>query len=72
MRRTLVGFPDEDLQMLDAISTSQHVSRAELIRLAVSNYIEKFKTVEDGKAFGAWKSKKLDGLAYQAKLRDEW
>ena len=73
MRRTLVGFPDEDLLLLDAISTSQHVSRAELIRLAVSNYIEKFRSNDDdASAFGVWKSQKIDGLAYQTKLRQEW
>ena len=73
MRRTLVGFPDQDLLMLDSISASQHVSRAELIRLAVANYIEKFKAIDDSDdAFGAWKAKKIDGLAYQAKLRQEW
>lgn len=72
MRRTLVGFPEKDLLMLDSISASQHVSRAELIRLAVSSYIEKFKSDDDAQAFGIWKAQKLDGLAYQTKLREEW
>jgi metal-responsive CopG/Arc/MetJ family transcriptional regulator len=73
MRRTLVGFPDQDLLMLDTISARHQVSRAELIRLAVSSYIEKFKAVDEADdAFGIWKVKKIDGLAYQAKLREEW
>lgn len=73
MRRTLVGFPDKDLQELDALSGIKHVSRAELIRQAVSMYIEKYKpAVKSEEAFGLWKAKKVDGLAHQEKLRDEW
>lgn len=76
MRRTLVGFADQDLSLLDEISASQHVSRAELIRQAVSNYLEQFKSADadkiTGDAFGLWRAKKVDGLAFQNKLRQEW
>ena len=73
MRRTLVGFSDKDLQELDALSGIKHVSRAELIRQAVSMYIEKYKpAVKSEEAFGLWKAKKVDGLAHQEKLREEW
>ena len=79
MRRTLVGFVDQDLSLLDKISASQHISRAELIRQAVSNYLEQFKSADAadadkaaGDAFGLWRAKKVDGLAFQNKLRQEW
>ena len=73
MRRTLVGFPDKDFEELDTLSGIQHVSRAELIRQAVALYIEKFKPADDAEeAFGLWKTKKTDGLAYQTRLREEW
>lgn len=73
MRRTLVGFSDKDMQDLDALSAVKHVSRAELIRQAVAMYIEKFRPEERSEeAFGLWKAKKIDGLAYQEKLREEW
>lgn len=73
VRRTLVGFSDKDIQELDALSEIKHVSRAELIRQAVSIYIEKFKPVERSEeAFGLWETKKIDGLTYQEKLREEW
>jgi metal-responsive CopG/Arc/MetJ family transcriptional regulator len=73
VRRTLVGFPDQDLSKLDAISAEQHVSRAELIRQAVSTYLEKFNPANaDDNAFGLWRGKKVDGLAYQNQLREEW
>ncbi len=73
MRRALVGIPEADLQSLDVLSQSQHVSRAELIRQAVSMYLAQFKPVENAdEAFGLWKDAGVDGLAYQAKLREEW
>lgn len=73
MRRTLIGFPDKVLDQLDAISSMRHVSRAELIRQAVALYIEGFKAQDSAEeAFGLWKSRGIDGLAYQTKLRDEW
>lgn len=73
MRRTLVGFPDEDFEELDTLSEIQHVSRAELIRQAVALYIEKFKPADNPEeAFGLWKTRETDGLAYQTRLREEW
>ncbi len=73
MRRALVGIPEADLQSLDALSQVQNVSRAELIRQAVSMYLAQFKPAEDANAaFGLWKGTRVDGLAYQSKLRDEW
>lgn len=73
MKRTLVGFSDKDIQALDALSDAKRVSRAELIRQAVSQYLEKFKTdAPAADAFGLWADKKIDGLAYQQRLRDEW
>jgi metal-responsive CopG/Arc/MetJ family transcriptional regulator len=73
MKRTLVGLPDQDFQALDTISSVKHVSRAELIRQAVSQYLEKFKSepVPDN-AFGLWSDRKEDGLAYQQRMREEW
>ena len=73
MRRTLVGFSDRDLSELDALSALKRVPRAELVRQAVGAYLDKIRpadTADD--AFGLWKDKKVDGLAYQKKLRDEW
>lgn len=73
MRRTLVGFTEGDLDALDALSEVKHVSRAELIRQAVSSYLEKYKPADvTEEAFGLWKTRKMDGLAYQTRLREEW
>ncbi|MBV5297900.1 MAG: ribbon-helix-helix protein, CopG family [Rhodoferax sp.] len=73
MKRTLVGFSDQDIQELDSLSALRRVSRAELIRQAVSQYLQKLKTAESPDlAFGLWANKAEDGLAYQQRLRDEW
>lgn len=73
MKRTLVGFSDRDIQALDALSDVKRVSRAELIRQAVSQYLEKFRSdAATTDAFGLWADKRVDGLAYQQRLREEW
>ena len=76
MRRALVTLPESDLLALDALSGDQNVSRAELIRQAVSMYLAKFTPADSShdadRAFGLWQHKGVDGLSYQARLRDEW
>jgi len=73
MKRTLVGFSDRDIQALDAVSAAKQVSRSELIRQAVSQYLEKFRPEDvPDLAFGLWRDKTEDGLAYQQRMRDEW
>ena len=73
MRRALVGISEQDLSQLDQLSAVRQVSRAELIRQAISMYLEKFKPADQAdQAFGLWKDQEIDGLAYQTKLRDEW
>lgn len=69
--RTLVDIPDRQVEELAMICDAKRVSRAEVIRQAIAVFIEQNKpSVVD--AFGIWKSKKVDGLAYQEKMRAEW
>jgi len=69
--RTLVDIPDRQIKRLTAICEAEKVSRAEIIRQAISSFLEQKKTgtVE---AFGLWKGRKVDGLAYQEQVRSEW
>jgi metal-responsive CopG/Arc/MetJ family transcriptional regulator len=69
--RTLVDIPDRQIKDLTAICKTENVSRAEIIRQAITAYLEKKKpdTVE---AFGLWRQKKVDGLSYQEQARSEW
>ena len=71
--RTLVDIPQEWITLLDRETAVEKVSRAELIRRAISGFLEtrrKKKNIRD--FFGIWKSRKIDGVAYQRKLRSEW
>jgi predicted transcriptional regulator len=73
MKRTLVGLSDQDFLALDTLSEAKRVSRAELIRQAVSQYIARLKSEPaSDAAFGLWAGKNEDGLAYQQRLREEW
>ena len=69
--RTLIDIPDKQISDLTIICKTEKVSRAEIIRQAISAYLEKKKpgTVD---AFGLWKERQTDGLAYQERVRSEW
>lgn len=62
--RISVDIPDEQIEDLAAICKIRKISRSELIRQAISEYIEQNKPSFD-KAFGIWKDKKID-------IRSEW
>ncbi|WP_253308469.1 MULTISPECIES: CopG family transcriptional regulator [unclassified Rickettsia] len=72
--RTIIDIPDTQIKILDQLSQKKKISRAQIVRQAVTNYItdytESKKSYES--AFGIWKDKKLDSLTYQSKLREEW
>lgn len=74
--RTLVDIPDEQINDLTVICEAKKVSRAEVIRQAISFYIGTNKLMP-ADVFGLWKAKQpasivLDGLAYQEQARAEW
>jgi metal-responsive CopG/Arc/MetJ family transcriptional regulator len=72
--RTIIDIPDAQIKILDQLSKNKRLSRAHIIRHAldiyISNCVKSKKSYES--AFGIWKNKKLDALAYQRNLRDEW
>ena len=69
--RTLVDIPDRQIKDLTAICEAEKVSRAEVVRRAIADYLEK-KKPGAAEAFGLWKDRKVDGLAYQEQVRSEW
>jgi hypothetical protein len=69
--RTIIEIPDVQIDLLSNLVEQENISRAELIRRAISEYIARYPTKTDN-AFGLWKGKKVDGLEYQNKMRDEW
>lgn len=72
--RALVDIPDDDLKALSDLGKVKHVSRASLIRQAVSQYLNKQRTDREISGFGLWKrcGHREDGLAYQKRMRREW
>ncbi|MEO8737575.1 MAG: CopG family transcriptional regulator, partial [Edaphobacter sp.] len=70
--RTLVDIPDEDLGRLNELSSARRVSRAELVRSAISLFLRTHGGDVADEAFGLWTDSKEDGLAYQKRMRSEW
>jgi metal-responsive CopG/Arc/MetJ family transcriptional regulator len=70
--RTLVDIPERELELLTRLSAEQRVSRAELVRRAVSAYLEPHQLPASRSVFGLWRDREDDGLAYQERIRSEW
>ncbi len=70
--RTIVDLPEQQIERLREIGDRQGLSRAELVRRAVAEYLARHQGEGGEEAFGLWKKRKVDGLAYQDKLRKEW
>jgi Ribbon-helix-helix protein, copG family len=74
--RTIIDLPEYQVDALRLIEERKNVSRAELIRQAVAQYV--VRNLESPEAFGAWKPKSpslkkaIDGVVVQKKLRAEW
>ena len=65
--RTLIDIPEQDLAALNRMSKAENVSRAELVRRAITLYLSPQKRDNSGlrKAFGAWKDNPEDGYLTQ-------
>ena len=70
--RTLVDVGNTQIRELDELSKEEKRSRAALIRDAIDDYLAKRRKKREGDAFGLWGKRKVDGLAYQEKVRGEW
>ncbi|HBS25959.1 MAG TPA: CopG family transcriptional regulator [Gammaproteobacteria bacterium] len=69
--RTIIDLPDAQISRLAELVEQEKISRAELIRRAVSEYLQQHQ-VDTDDAFGLWKNREIDGLTYQDRIRDEW
>lgn len=69
--RILIDLPPEHIDNLATLCAMQKISRAELIRRAVSQYLETNQP-KPVNAFGLWKERKIDGLVWQEQVRSEW
>jgi len=70
--RTIIDLPEEQIQALAEVCRREKVSRAEAVRRAVAEYASRHATGEAERAFGLWRGRRVDGLAYERRLRREW
>ena len=72
MGRILLDLSDDVLQRLDDLKQLRNKPRAELLREAVEQYLDRQSTSVIREALGLWGDKQEDGLEYERKLREEW
>lgn len=70
--RTIVDLPSDQIAALSEFCKSQNISRAEAVRRALAQMLERRSGENREKAFGAWRKKKLESADYIRKIRDEW
>lgn len=74
MGRILLDLSDEVIKRLDILKQQRNLPRAELLREAVEQYLEKQSQAEltISGALGIWQGCEEDGVEYERKLREEW
>ncbi|MBM4244397.1 MAG: ribbon-helix-helix protein, CopG family [Deltaproteobacteria bacterium] len=70
--RTIIELPADQLRDLAEICRREKISRAEAVRRAVAEYATRHRTPDSPGAFGLWRGRGVDGLAYERRLRREW
>jgi metal-responsive CopG/Arc/MetJ family transcriptional regulator len=70
--RTIVDLPKSIIDELDELARREEISRAEAVRRAMAEYLQSRRRARSDAAFGIWKSRKVDSLAYEDDLRREW
>lgn len=70
--RTIVEIPEGQLSALAELCRREKISRAEAIRRAVAEYALRQRSGRADDAFGLWRPRGVDGLAYERRLRREW
>lgn len=70
--RTIIDIPPKILEEIDQLAKREKISRAEAVRRAMMEFVEKRARRKPNAAFGIWKSRKVDALDYEDTIRDEW
>jgi predicted transcriptional regulator len=68
----LIDLSDSQAEALDALAKAEKTSRPALIRQAIDDYLSTRQAKRREDAFGLWGRRKVDGLAYQKKVRSAW
>ena len=69
--RTIIEIPPAQLEVLDALCEREGISRAEAVRRAVAEHLQRHQS-DPTRAFGLWRDRPIDGVEYQRRLRGEW
>lgn len=69
--RTIIDIPEKLKERLIAMSKKNGVSMAEIIRRAIANLLSE-EDKDRSSFFGIWKSKKIDSIKTQRRMRQEW
>lgn len=74
--RTIIDLEESQARRLDAWAKAEKISRAEAVRRAVDQMLER-TAPKQGTGFGLWAQAgslppERDGLALQRAMRDEW
>jgi len=70
--RTIVDLPPDQLQALDLLCRRKGISRAEAVRRAVAEHLQRHPA-DPGRAFGLWRARRMgDSVDYQRRLRRKW
>ena len=72
LMRTIIELPNDQIEALDALCQRDGISRAEAIRRAVAAHVERERTPDLARVFGLWRTRRVDGVKYQQRLRREW
>lgn len=70
--RTIIDLPDDQIRRLGEICRREGVSRAEVVRRAVADYLDALCLHERDDVFGMWRDRRVDGLEYEQRQRREW
>lgn len=70
--RITIELSEEQERRLADVCHREGVSRAEVIRRAVAQYLDKAYIRNPGDAFGIWRDRNVDGLRFERRVRREW
>ncbi len=65
-------LPEEQVRALSALCEEQGISRAEAVRRALADMLDRQKKISREAAFGAWRHKKTNSRTFIRNLRKEW
>lgn len=70
--RMTISLPDEQAEKLAQLCRAEGISRAEAVQRAVRRYLDEHRPIRWEEAFGVWRGRATEGLAFEGPLRDEW